>query len=1371
MSDSYNILDAFPISPIYGLLETASGLPGINDTGFGEWLDRAPAFSGARNFRDAEPGWALASDIVASFVPYVGWGGALNRAGTAANVLGGVNRARIGAASLFRGNAPLAFAAGETVAYAPVSAAITGFDLAGGRYSNPWDALMGFGLGTALGGGLQAVGHVVSPAITAWGARSLARAQVANPLVDRTTPYLIGETWKNIFEPGPQLSALYGFSANQRAAAAGTARNPGVQIAAAPENEPQISARLWSDIIRETEAGQHPDVDIDLARSQYDENLRMIINQEPSATDSVFDYPITETDSETARNALNWTFRLGSSEDGRVVSSPLDGTGDYINNPDVLAQTLEMPENWLAYMKWPRVVHSPRDTYPAALNLDLSAHGKNFRPIERYTTDSGTQQWTIRREADGGLWTIATEIPGEHNMSALGRYGETRPNVMRRKSRAYLVFKTDQPQRFFPSQFADTDNADIDKFWFSWDNVPRGRSKFLDTVMDFNKLYTNPATVKEIYRAWTSGQKEAYIKSILRGPTMGEQIMRGIETYAAPTIQQLKKHPEARGLLGAAQAVFDGAGDRARIRLYGTAQLKENSSPLGALFAGADTADADALVSNFRRALQQDPNLVETLRQFDKQGTLKLEDLQGTPAGAWLNLAIKGNLDDLADGNAGIAALKSVRATDAREIPVRKNHFGLSRRWDGSIEYPIYRQGATKPEAAVAGHSRAQAETKARQWIADATADDLANGRPAANWRMGKPFIPGESDVVPNWLANRDAAPGFLNPRTSLRGYEHEFQPYKHADEFLAELHEGITARWRYYGSAMADALTAGKLNQLRINDPHAFNIVNTRLMQLKGQPGPIEARAEQIVDSIAAPYLGTKSLSKAADSINGTMFQILHGMGNIVTPTLNLLNYAQTTLPAIVKFRTANLAELKNSSYHFPLYGPDGLARPGFNPVSDPIGMMWGGIREALDPSDDTREVFQYLINKPEMGGSLSNEYLGQSNAMAERMAEGIRGPEDFAYWANRLSSFMMQKSEQVSRTLSATAMLREMAQWEKVGGFKFPLQMKIDNAANAVKEANYAYFKQDRPMMFTTPAGAVFGNQKTWMTNYLFMMAHYAGLAQRGNFAPLLFTLGTTTALGGAFAVPLIGTGIDAFTETFADKDGREFIFEKMGQGGNAISFGIPALFGMSLQGNVAAPGSNLAHDAEFFFTIVALERAKLVGRALGRAYDDQVTLGINPMRDELFQRQAAQAFAPRAMYRAWEALTSDQLRSAATGYPMVQNMGWGSRIMTGLGFRPTEIAIQYEAYASLLADKNKMRERLATFGEAYANASMNGDRQLMTELLQQAAVSGLDINDIMRSAQTRMRNAGRDMFGRNFNDEQLEQYQATLHAGGVR
>jgi hypothetical protein len=126
-------------------------------------------------------------------------------------------------------------------------------------------------------------------------------------------------------------------------------------------------------------------------------------------------------------------------------------------------------------------------------------------------------------------------------------------------------------------------------------------------------------------------------------------------------------------------------------------------------------------------------------------------------------------------------------------------------------------------------------------------------------------------------------------------------------------------------------------------------------------------------------------------------------------------------------------------------------------------------------------------------------------------------------------------------------------------------------------------------------------------------------------------------------------------------------------------------------------------------------------------------------------------------------------DQLRSAATGYPLTSQFGFGARVMNALGFQSTDIAVQYAAYESLLADKAEMSRKLGLFGEAYAQASMAHDSSRMHDLLQQATMQGLDMNAVMRSSQDRMRNNGRDMFGRQFTSQQLDQYQAMLAAGG--
>lgn len=1361
MSDTYGIGDVL-LSPVYGILDTASNLPFVDETGLADWLDRSPLFRGSQNFRDLNPGGALVADIAAAFVPYVGWAGALNKVGAVGRgLLPAINRAGVGAAKLFPTSTPLAFAAGETVRYAPVAAAVTGFDLLGDQYDSAWEALAGFGLGTALGGGFQALGHAAAPAIY------------------RNAPKLVGEAWRTVFEPGPELSALYGFSHNQRIAATQAAANPFVQSALAPENEPQIAARALWDILESQKQGLNQDIDPGIVRSQYDTKIRDILHGEANDTDQTLVFGPEADKERNLRLAAQQNLRNGPNQSGVKVRVPLLGTGESIENPDFLAGAMQLPQGWLHEVKWPGIQYieatgteGPAETFRRQMNLVPFLRDPLHQRVQRKLegTGSGVQTWSAYREPDTGLWHLVTEIPGEHNMSARGKFERTKQMPKITQARAFLSFKTDRPGRFLPEAFVDTDNANFGSFTFSFDRVPRGKSKFLDQVMDLEKIYLSPQTIKEIYAAWldTPKRREAFTKSLLAGPSFGEQILKTIETYAAPTIQQLKDSPRGRAILGLYQAAMEGGEARARQTLHGKAGIPEGMGPVRALFSKADVEDLEALVPQLRRALQEDPNTLELIRRFDKQGDIPLDSIRGLPAGKWIELAIKANLIDLRDINGGIDGLRGIRATDARLIKERQNHFGLSHSWDGSTFIPIYRQGATKPEAVVAGGSEAHARQKANAWIDAATKDDLAKGRAAANWRAGKSYLTGETDRPPNWLRSSALNPRLIEPRSGMRGYEHEFAPYNHVDDFIAELEDNYIRRWRYGASTIADALTVGKKTELKSNQPKSFNIVDARIAQLKGQPGPIEERTNQIVDSFAARYVGTNSLSKAADAFNGLMFHLLHGVGQIATPALNLTSVLQTQLPMVVEFLTSNPGQLKGIGYWLPRFDETGKAAPGFNWVADPIGLLWGGIRTASNPDPEDMEVFQALWNKKVMGSSLANEYVGQDRGIATRASEGIRSGEDFAYWASRASSLLMSKSEQVSRTISAGMILNAMKQWERSSGKKFTIDQKIRNAEIAVERSNYSYFKQDRPMMYTTPFGAVFGNQKTWMTNYAFMMAHYLGLAQRGNFAPLLFSLGTTTALGGVFAVPLIGEGIDAYTEFFEDKDGREYIFEKMGEGGNAISFGLPSLFGISLSGNVAAPASNLAHDSEFLFSIVALERAKLLGRAIGRAWDDQVTLGINPWQDEVFQRQIMQSMAPRSLYRTWEAVTSDDLFSAATGYPIVRDLGTGERILHAMGFRSTETAILYEAYGNLIKDKEAMRRQVSLFGEAYAQASLNNDRRTMTELLQRASVMGLDINSVMMSAQVRMRNAGMDAFGRNFNSEQLERYQATLRVG---
>ncbi len=950
-------------------------------------------------------------------------------------------------------------------------------------------------------------------------------------------------------------------------------------------------------------------------------------------------------------------------------------------------------------------------------------------------------------------------------MTGRAQYKSTQHLDKAEPAKVFFSFRTKNPSKFFPHMRADFDSADGELVAVFEDRIPKGRSKLLDRAVDFKNIFLNPNTIKSAYAAkyGTPAQRGAFVKSLLSGPTMGKEIAQVVERYAMPTQHQLRDSPEGRSILSMYQALFDAAEGRARSVLHGTASIPEGKNPLASLFSDAVVDDSEALAANLRKLVLEDPDALETIRKFMYTERFDVRSIAETPVGKWLSKAIDVNLAEINDGNNAIEALKTVGATDARIVPIRKNHIGVSRKWDGSVFVPIYADGSVNPIAIRAGHGKADAERKAFEWIKHFSARD------GKTYRAGKSWISGETDEVPRWLTQSASRPGLLEPRLGMRGYEHEIEPFKHVDDLIALLEEGYIVRQRYVASTVGDALTGGKFNQLRAQDPKAWQIVNTRIAQLKGQPGPLEARMNQIVDSALAPVLGTGSFTKVADKINETVFHLLHGMGNIATPALNLTSVLQTQLPAATNFLTADINTLKALGFQFPAMGADGLPTRGFNWATDPLALLRGGFQKATSEDPEIKEIYNVLFNRKIMGTGLANEYTGQDRSIATRRSEGIRSGDDLLWWAGHVSSFLMAKTEQVSRVQAAGMALKSMEMMEAATGAKFTIDQKISNAARFVEQTNFGYFTADRPQMFTTPLGTLFGNQKTWVTNYLFMMMEYMGMATKGNLAPLLMTVGTTAMLGGVLAVPFAGQAIDAITETFADKDATEFMFENFGEGGNAISFGLPSLFGMSLTGNVAAPGSNLAHDTEFLFTIVALERAKLMGRAVGRAWDDQVLLGMNPLRDPLFERQALQAFAPRSLYRTWEAITSDQLRSAATGYPLINDLGWGSRIMHSLGFRDTDIAIQYAAYENLLKDKAEMTRRISRFGEAYATAMEAGDRRQQAELLQQAAVMGLDISRVMASARTRLRNSGLDMFGRNFNSQQLEQYQATLEAAG--
>lgn len=1338
---SFSPLDVLG-SPIYNVADTVSNLPFVNQTGLQSWLQTSPVTQGVRNFQNQHPGWATVADLAGYAIPFAGWDAALAKAGLeGAGLLSGVNRAARGAAQLFPQSRLAGLAAGETVHYAPLGAALTAFDTAGGHYQSPFDvagALAGNTLGFGLGGAaLHGIGRAIAPAVG-------------------RIP-LVGPTFQAIFENSPRLSSLYGFSDSVQEIARKAAAVPQVQEALNPGlSSQQQGALIWQ--IRENmqtaQANQLAGLPVDdprlleidpgLMDSQYDEAARRIFTDSIDPTQTALNFT-PRTMPKRALTALDKLFRFTpeSTETYQLV-----GKGRDINNPDTLAAKLELPDGWIHRMILPAL----------QTNADRVAKAtQNFAELIRDTPSGAKQNWRMQYEPNSSSYYMAVQHPTE--------------------SGKWLTFKTTDPSHFLSDLKLDLDNPDPTAFNAAYqftDRVPKGASPILDRLMDLRRLYLSPENIRGFYGAMAKGKgyAEQFAREVLGGPAFGTEIMNFIRHYAAPTDQQLLHSAEARGSLGIYQSAFDALEERKNSVLYGTASIPEDKSPIASLLTFTPIEDSDALVTQLREAHKNDPDLIEQFRQVVKEnqaGEIDMASLVGTPVGKLLGLFDSTMNKELAEYNKAINTLRNLGATKAPAISLRKNHYGFSNRWDGDFRIPIYLPSAVEPDTVVAGHTLAQAQQKATQWLADREAWLGKNGKPREQRRLGKPYVIGQDEEIPGFMRLHSNEPGILEPRQGLMGFEHQYTPYKHMDDLIKELEDNYAIRTRYVASTLADALTAGQMSKIKYTDPYAYKILTERVGQLKGQAGPWEQTQNRMVDNFGKQWWGTNGASKGAAALNELNFHFINGSLNIATPALNMFNYLQTAAPAALEFLTTNPELLRANFYHFPRIGPDGKPQPGTVSIPDVLGLFWGGINKAMNPGKDA-PVFEHLFNKKVMGAGLANEYTGQDRSIALRASEGIKDPADFAHWAKRLSSILMVKTEQVSRTLAAGIGLHSQDLWEKMYGVPFTMDQRINNAANMARRANYGFYKYDRPMMYTTPLGSIFGNQKTWMTNYLFMMMHYFGLGtKQGNWGPFALAMGTTGALGGALAVPLLAQGADILSNMFNHKSAQETIYDAMGEGGNAISFGLPGLLGLSFSGNLSAPGSNLAHDSNFFFTITALERMKALGQMFGRGWDDQMILGMNPMKDELFQRQMANALAPRSLYRAYEAVTSDAIESRTTGFPMIRHLSPADRTLRAMGFSTADIDLQYAAYERLLRNKTQMTHVVSVLSDAYARASINHDAGTMGDVLRQTAVMGIDLSRVMSAARGRMHDFGFDMFGRNFRQDQLNQESSVLSSAG--
>lgn len=1365
----------FLTSPFYGLLES---LEGIGFQPAGDVL-ASPFFDTAATFRAEHPIASGVSEFASYLLPTGPYLAVSRASGLAAGA------ARVGARVAGK-NAPLAFGVGQALEWAPFNAAIVGFDAAAGRYDSPGDAINSFLLGTAAGVGLSSVGAspVIRHGVRQW------------PVIGKPLERVLG-----FLGPTPEQMALYGMPNDLL--------DPDWIREMASHYDPDNPAQIWLRRTNERLAGKADGSLVDEVPEQEYLNLRAgliddVYQQQVETGESYVRFPYGAT-SKVARETLDREFRVAEVRggEGKEVTGRrelLASTPGRMNSADTIAQELLLPPDWQAYTAYPRhnvrtserstqdlrdrlglvsplgralkrqqrYTRKVRDQYGNVVGervppLEVRPHALGWRRISREVEGPDgpfSQQWTIVPE-DDGMWILATELPA-------GPSGEGR----------FFHFKTDMPEKFFPKEMAWAKNIDDpmdlrgvtervgSKAWETEAIIPRGQSPYLDAMLDLRDTLLTPANFKAFGRAKgrvAQGRTLDQLRSYLgRTGVPGLRLSQLAEKYFKPTIWQLRNDYRAAQVLQVRQASYDMMDALVQSLVFGEHVLPPDKNILAGLIFPAQEG-AQGSLEELTRTLLKDQADRDMFVDLHYRRQLPTAEWPEGPAKEYKKRLLTVNEEFIRNAN---AALKAVGAP---EIPMDPEHVGVGWNFNvlGSNFYPIYTRDGTMVAVGV-GNSARQARSRADQWIRERGA-----GR---ELRVGRLRVAGEGtgEDWPKEAKEIFMTPNFLRQRKNVGGFKYDLEGIDNVRDWLSDLVQGYQDRAHYVAQHLGAALTAQQTERLARLSPETASILRDRINQLAGIQSNFSKAQNQFSDTAFAHVLGTNSGTKIANAFNNATFQLSLAMGNLAHPVVNTTSILQTTLPLLTAMRRLPPDELMARGFVFPTPGADGRPR-GLATIADPLSSLWASGRVLKGEDPRHRAAFDRLARAHALGPRFVEEFTGQARYKLRALAEGVKKPEDLGEFFNAVSGWMPANSEKLGRSVTAASAMDMLDTLERAWGFRFTDEQYYQNVLRAVDLSNFRYAVADRPQVFTTPLGSVFGNMKTWMVNYLHFLGDLSGMATTGAYEPLLVALGATAGVGGLMALPILPGALDWFTETFADKDLLEYIHSSVNNPvlANGIAFGLPTLAsyplggGISLSGQTAAPGSHFAHDVEFLMGSVALDRLANMGRSVGRFWDDYATLGVDPWQDPVFTQQMLQGFAPRVLYRGFDILSDGALSSARTGYPMVTGLGPMEAIFHSLGFSTTEAELEYEIYDRMMRDKEERSRMVALLGEAYMRASHTQDQTTMEEILRVAVARGVDVSSVMRSAAKRSRDMGADMFGRSIPESVSAQYPASIRA----
>jgi hypothetical protein len=840
-----------------------------------------------------------------------------------------------------------------------------------------------------------------------------------------------------------------------------------------------------------------------------------------------------------------------------------------------------------------------------------------------------------------------------------------------------------------------------------------------------------------------------------------------IKSFAAPALHQFSDSPRAVAMYQQMRTLFTSAVARSNVSFFGRPDPPKSAPRIGQVFERRGrTGSLEDVITRLTDDGLRDVNEARTLMMSPAE-----MKAAGMDASALRYARATEKLDEkyLTQLQATIK-YSNDSGSEAKALTKLRGHYMVSRSWEGSYRVKIF-DDAEKFVAMGSGKTAKLAKADAEAQIAAASERglklkaDLAETeswgwhedlREAMKMDLQSPNTRIMFEVRKDILKSR--TPGRFEERTGIQG----FQQHLSKKQLKEMTYNHILESERFMAEKSVRIGLREDFEKLLLEHPHLAKQLQDRLDRMAGIPSGTELKVRGAVDHFPAPFIGGNSASEIVRITNRTLFASTLGMGDLGFVALNALTPIQTVMPELAFVMTAPPKRMAH------LYSPAlvmGANRVHVVHHMSPMKIMRQSFKNMRDPSDELREFFTKAQNDLTISPRFIETFVGESSQTVLSLKKAVTGDQkvtDFTRWLLRLGEYLPGKSEELSRGFAFTA-------GYNVGKSVMGLEGKTlyRFASEFVGRTMYNYGVGDRPRVITGSVGTLFGLFKNWSMHYFANFMTYTGEGvMRGNWSPLLWQNVGTFALAGVGAVP--GYGIaERFSKLISDKTFTEQAYELFGYAepvagewateklSDAFYMGLPAFFGVSLQGRAAPPGSELVRDINMLFSTALWDRLVHGSRFVNEAVDHWHLTGENPLGSRRVVDEFWRAFTPRTWYRFAQTTAERGVRSLSTGNLLISPITIPERVKFVMGLTPTQIEKAYFVNDELFKDQNKMRERVSAFGYAIAEARGRGDWREAIRLHRDAWTEGIPSDSVEKSAQSYEQKMTEPLLQRQFDD----------------